>query len=135
VGALVFRARLWLRLAMGVAAAFWAAVLLALARFPGAPPRTVLSALMFLAFFVAFGAHYGRLSVVVGPEGIVFRSFFRRVPLRWDDILKVEVRSGVLGTLYAVLTRRGLVEFSSLLGRHRELFQILLERAGLARSR
>jgi hypothetical protein len=131
----VFRTRLCLRLAMGAAAVFWAAVLLALARFPGASLRTVLSAFLFLAFFVFFSAHYDRLSVVVRPEGIVFRSFFRRVPLAWDDILRVEVHPSIAGTLYAVLTRRGLVQFSSLIARHRELLQILLERGSLARSR
>ena len=95
----------------------------------------LLSSLAFLAFFIVFGAHYGRMAVVVTPECIVFCSFFRRVPVRWDEILKVEVRPGLAGTLYAVLTRRGLVQFSSLLARHREVFQLLLERARLAPSR
>lgn len=130
-----FRTLLWLRLAMLVAAVFWAAVLTALARFPAAPSDSVLSAVAFLAFFVAFGAHYDRMAIVVTPDGLVFRSFFRRVPVRWDEIEKVEVHTGIAGTLYAVLTRQGLVQFTSLLARHRELFQLLLERAGLRRSR
>ncbi len=130
-----YRTLLWLRFALLAAAVFWASVLAALAHFPGAPFGSVLSALAFLAFFVVFGLHYGRMAIVVTREGIVFRSFFRRVPVRWDEILKVEVRPGLPGTLYAVLTRRGLVQFSSLLARHRELFQVLLERAGLVRSR
>ncbi len=130
-----YRTRLWLRLAMLAAAIFWASVLAALARFPGAPFGSVVSALAFLTFFVVFGAYYDRMAIVVTPDGIVFRSFFRRVPVRWDEILKVEVRPALPGTLYAVLTRRGLVQFSSLLARHRELFQVLLERAGLARFR
>jgi hypothetical protein len=130
-----YRTQLWLRLAMLSAAVFWASVLAALARLPGAPFGSVLSALAFLAFFIVFGAHYGRMAVVVTPECIVFCSFFRRVPVRWDEILKVEVRPGLAGTLYAVLTRRGLVQFSSLLARHREVFQLLLERARLAPSR
>jgi Bacterial PH domain len=130
-----YRTRLWLRMAMLVAAAFWAAVLLALARFPGVPGESVLSATAFLVFFAAFGAHYERMAIEVGPDGLVFRSFFRRVPVRWDDILRVEVHTGLAGTLYAVLTRRGPVQFTSLWARHRELFGILLERAGLARAR
>jgi hypothetical protein len=130
-----YRTRLSLRVAMFAAAALWAAVLAALAHFPGAPFGTVLSAVAFLAFFIAFGAHYDRMSIVVTPEGLVFHSVFRRLPVRWDDILRVEVHPGLAGPLYAVLTRRGLVQFSGLLARHRELFQVLLERAGLARSR
>lgn len=130
-----YRTRLWLRLAMLAAAVFWASVLAALAHLPGAPFGSIVSALAFLAFFVVFSAHYDRMAIVVTPDFIVFCSFFRRVPVRWDDVLKVEVRPSLAGTLYAVLTRRGLVQFSSLLARHREVFQLLLERAGLARSR
>ncbi len=130
-----YRTQLWLRLAMSCAAVFWASVLAALAHLPGATFGSVLSATIFLTFFVVFGAHYGRMAVVVTPECIVFCSFFRRVPVRWDEILRVDVRPGLAGTLYAVLTRRGLVQFSSLLARHREVFQLVLERAGLARSR
>ncbi len=130
-----FRARLSLRLAMAVAAAFWAAVLALLALFPGAPASSILSATAFLTFFVLFGAHFGRMAIDVGPEGVVFRSFFRRFQVRWDEILRVEVYAGLAGTLYAVLTRRGRVQFSSLLARHRELLQIVLEGAGLSRSR
>ncbi len=130
-----YRTRLSLRIAMMVAAAFWGAVLAALARFPDAPPGTVLSALAFLAFFVAFTAHYDRMSIVVLPDGVVFRSFFRRLPLGWDDILEVQVHTGVAGTLYAVWTRQGRIQFTSLLARHRELCQVLLERAGLTPRR
>jgi hypothetical protein len=117
------------------AAVFWASVLAALAHLPGAPFGSVLSAVAFLAFFVVFGAHYGRMAVVVTQECVVFCSFFRRVRVSWDEILKVEVRPGLAGTLYAVLTRRGLIQFSSLLARHREVFQLLLDGARLARSR
>jgi len=120
---------------MAAATAFWASVLVAVVLLPGAEWHTVISAVLFLAFFLVFGAHYVRLAVVVGPEGIVFRSVLHRIPLKWDDILEVEVRPSVAGTLYAVLTRRGLVEFTSLLARHRELCQIVLEHAGLARAR
>ena len=117
------------------AAAFWAAVLAALARFPGAPASAVLSATAFLAFFVVYSAVYDRTAIVVGPEGVVFRGVLRRIPVRWDEILRVEVHTGAAGTLYAVLTRRGLVRFTSVLARHRELFQILLDRGALARLR
>jgi hypothetical protein len=73
------------------------------------------------------------MAVEVRPDGLVFRSVFRQLRVTWDEILKVEVRVGLAGTLYAVLTRRGLVQFSSLLARHRELCQLMLERAGLVR--
>jgi hypothetical protein len=130
-----FRTRLWLRLAMLCAAAFWAAVLAALARFPAAPAASVLSAAGFLVFFVCYSAVYDRTAVLVGPDGLVFRSVLRRTPVRWDEIVRVEVHTGAAGTLYAVLTRRGLVRFTSLIARHRELFQLLLDRGALSRLR
>jgi hypothetical protein len=129
-----YHARLWLRLALAGAAAVWAAALAALVLFPGAPLRTVLAALAFLCFFAGYTAHYGRLAVVVRPDGVVFRNLFRQIRVTWDEILRVEVRDGMGGTLYAVLTRRGLVQFSSLLARHRELCELMLDRAGLVRT-
>jgi hypothetical protein len=128
-----YRTRLWIRFAMVAAVAFWGAVLAALARFPDAPAGTVLAAAGFLAFFVAYSAVYDLTTIAVGPEGVVFRGVLRRVPVRWDEIVRVEVHIGLAGTLYAVLTRRGLVRFTSVLARHRELFQLLLDRGTLQR--
>ena len=42
------------------------------------------------------------------------------------------VRDGLGGRVYAVFTRRGIVQFTSLFGRHRELFETLIERSELA---
>jgi hypothetical protein len=129
-----FRARLSLRVALVAAAAVWAVAVGALAFFPGAPWGSVASALGFLVFFVGYSAHYGRMAVKVTQEGVIFRSVFRQLCVTWDEIVKIEVRVGLAGTLYAVLTRRGLVQFSSLLARHRELCQLMLDRAGLVRT-
>jgi hypothetical protein len=135
VEARTYRTRLSLRLAMVAAAGFWATVVAVLARIPAVPWSTVVTALAFLAFFVLFSAHYQRMRIVVTPEGLVFRTVLRRIPIRWDEILRVDVHRGIAGTLYAVLTRRGCIQFTSLVARHRELLQLLLERGGLARSR
>lgn len=122
---------------MAAAAALWGAVLaaLALAPSPAVPAGTIVSAAAFLAFFVLFSAHYDRTWIDVTPDGLVFHSVFRRLPVRWDEIVAVEVRTGIVGTLYAVLTRRGRVQFTSLLARHRELLHLVLERAGLVPRR
>jgi hypothetical protein len=131
----MYRTRLWLRLAMIVAASFWAAVIAALASFPGAPAGTFVAASAFLAFFLVYSAVYDRTAIVVGPEGLVFRGVLRQTPVRWDEIVRVEVHTGLAGTLYAVLTRRGLVRFTSVLARHRELFELMLDRGALSRLR
>jgi hypothetical protein len=117
---------------MVLAAGFWAGVLVLLARFPAVPPVTVLSAAGFLAFFLGYVAHYEGAAVQVTGDGLVFHGLFRSFRVSWDDVVRVEVRSGAAGTLYAVVTRRGSVRFTSLLARHRELFHLLLAGARLA---
>jgi len=55
-------------------------------------------------------------------------------PVRFEEIEEILVQDGLAGRCYAVVTRRGLVRFSSLFDHHRELFEVLLEQAGLARG-
>jgi hypothetical protein len=127
-----YRTRLLLRLAVGVAAALWAGVLGLLVGLPGAEPRAILGAASFVAFFLAFSFVYGRTWIAVLPEGIVAATPFRIRPVRFEDIVEIVVQDGLAGRVYAVFTKRGLVQFNSLFGHHRELFELLLERARLA---
>jgi hypothetical protein len=126
-----YKTRLPLRIAVAAAAVFWAAVLAVLLGAPGREPRAVLSATAFVTFFAFFSLVYGRTSITVVGDGIVASTPFRRRPVRFDDILEIVVRDGLGGRVYAVVTRRGLVHFTSLFSRHRELFELLLERAEL----
>ena len=131
-----YRARLDLRLAVTAAAVLWAAALAVLVQNPEqVQPRVLLGAAGFLAFFAVFSAYYGRLGVTVKPEGIVVSRLFGTVPVRWEEIVRIDVRQGLAGTLYQLRTRRGPVEFTSVLARHRELFDLLRQRAGLDRLR
>jgi hypothetical protein len=130
-GTRTYRTRLPLRIAVAVAAVFWAAVLVALAGAPGIELRVVVSAGAFSLFFVAFTVVYGKTSITVTSDGIVAATPLRRVRVRFDEILQIVVRDGVGGRVYSVLTRQGPVHFTSLFSRHRELFELLLERADL----
>jgi hypothetical protein len=130
-GTRTYRTRLPLRIAVAAAAVFWAAVLVALAGAPGIELRVVVSAGAFSLFFVAFTIVYGKTSITVTSDGIVAATPLRRVRVRFDEILQIVVRDGVGGRVYSVLTRRGPVHFTSLFSRHRELFELLLERADL----
>jgi len=130
-GARTYRTWLPLRLAVAGAAVFWAAALAVLVRVPGVGVGLVLGAAALVAFFVAFTVVYGRTSITVTRDGIVASTPFRRRPVRFEDILQVVVRDGVGGRLYAVWTRRGPIHFTSLLARHRELFELILERCEL----
>lgn len=127
-----YRTRLALRAAVAAAAVFWAAALVALARLPGAEPRLLAGAAGFVLFFAAFGVVYGRTSITVTVDGIVAATPFRRRRVRFEEILQIVVRDGLGGRVYSVLTRRGPIHFTSLFARHRELFETLLERAGLS---
>jgi hypothetical protein len=134
-GGRTYRTRLSLRIAVAFAGAFWAAVAVALLRAPGAAPAAVLGAAAFAAFFVASWIGYQRSSITVTAEGIVARSPLRRRPVAFDDVLRIVVRDGLGGRVYAVFTRRGLVQFTSLFARHGELFETLLERSALSPRR
>ncbi|HET8540146.1 MAG TPA: hypothetical protein VFL83_09780 [Anaeromyxobacter sp.] len=127
----IYRTRLPLRIAVVLAACVWTAALVLLLRLPGSGAGLLLGAAALVLFFAAAGVVYGRTSITVTGEGIVAASAFRRRPIAWDDILQVVVRDGLGGREYAVVTRRGLVHFTSLFARHRELFEALLEGAGL----
>jgi hypothetical protein len=135
-GVATYRTRLDLRLAVTAAAVLWAAALTVLVQnLEQVQPRVLLGAAGFLTFFAVFSAYYGRLGVTVKPEGIVVSRFFGAVPVRYEEIVRIEVRQGIAGTLYQVRTRRGPVQFTSVLARHRELFDLLRHRAGLDRLR
>ncbi|HEY6098718.1 MAG TPA: hypothetical protein VIW03_04775 [Anaeromyxobacter sp.] len=120
-----------LRLAVSLAAGFWAAAFAVLVRAPGTSPALVLGSAAFVAFFLASAFVYGKTSITVTRDGMVVATPFRRRPVRFEEILRVVVRDGLGGRVYAILTRRGPVHFTSLFARHRELFELILERARL----
>src|SRR5512133_1071503 len=120
-----YKTRLPLRIAVAAAAVFWAGVLAVLLGAQHVDPRATLSATAFVAFFVVFTVVYGRTSITVTTDGIVAATPFRRRPVRFEDILEIVVQDGLGGRVYAVFTRRGLVRFTSLFARPRELFELL----------
>jgi hypothetical protein len=127
-----YRTRLSLRVAVAFAGAFWVAIALALVRAPGTAPGAVLGAAAFAVFFAVSWFAYQRSWIAVTPDGIVASSPLRRRPVPFDDILQIVVRDCLGGRVYAVFTRRGLVQFTSMFARHRELFETLLERSALS---
>jgi hypothetical protein len=127
-----YRTRLALRVAVALAAAFWAATFAVFVRAPGAPAALSLGAAALAAFFVTAYVLYARWSITVTGDGIVAASPLRRRAVPFADILQIVVHDGLGGRVYAVSTRRGLVQFTSLFARHRELFETLLERSALS---
>ncbi len=134
MAARTYRTRLWLRVAVLGGVALWTAVAAFVLGHPQAGAPVGVAALAFVAFFAAYAALYDRTAVFVTAEGFVFRSLFRSVRVRSEEILGVRVVHALGATTYAVRTPRGLLRFTSLLARHRELLGVLQERAGLARA-
>lgn len=126
-----YRTWLALRIACVLAALFWAGMSVAVLRAPGAGLGAALTAAGFSTFFLASYLLYARTWIAVGSSGIVASSPLRRRPVPFEDILQIVVRDGLAGRVYAVFTRRGLVQFTSLTARHRELFETLVERSRL----
>lgn len=128
-----FRPVAWLRGAVAGAIAVWIAVFLLLVAFEGAPDRAFLGVAFFIAFFTIIGLIYANTAIVVTDFGVVVRGVtsFRLVP--FTEILRVDVQPGLLQTTYAVLARRGPVSFSSLIGGHERLVNLIVERSRLAR--
>lgn len=134
MAARTFKTRLALRIAVFAAAVFWAVILVLLSQYPGVTAKTFLSAAAFLVFFVLFTAHYEGFAITVTPDGVVLGSLWKRIGVRFEDIVKVEVQPGLAGTMYAILTRQGLIRFTSLIAGHRELIDQILSKANLARA-
>jgi hypothetical protein len=133
-GARVYRTRLVLRLAAGLAAVLWAVALVLVVVLPGAQLRTVASACAFLLLFLVASAVYDRSAITVTGDGIVVSGVWRRTRVRFDEISQVEIHPTLAGTLYQVRTRRGPVRFSSLFARHRELCALLIQESALLRT-
>jgi hypothetical protein len=127
-----YRTRRSVRFAVALAALFWAGMTVAVLRLPGERALPAAGAAGFVAFFVWAYLLYARTWISIGPRGIVSSTLLARRPVPFEDILEIVVREGLAGTVVAVFTRRGLVHFTSLLERHRELLEKLLERADLA---
>jgi hypothetical protein len=127
-----YRTRLAVRAAVALAALFWAGMLAVVLREPGTGSSAAWGAAGFAAFFGWSYLLYARTWISVGPHGIVSSTLLRRRPVPFDDILGVVVRDGLCGRVVAVLTRGRPIQFTSLIARHRELLDTLLERAQLA---
>ncbi|HEX9241850.1 MAG TPA: hypothetical protein VF875_05355 [Anaeromyxobacter sp.] len=130
-----YRTRRSLRIAVALAALFWAGMMLAVLRLPGGRALPAAGAAGFAVFFVWSYLLYARTWISVGPRGIVSSTLLARRPVAFEDILEIVVRDGLGGRVVAVFTRRGLVHFTSLLERHRELLETLLERTDLVPRR
>ena len=127
-----FRPRAVLRTVVLAADTLWIGVFLALLGLHGATHSAFLSAAFFIALFTACSMFYGRLAYTVSDSGLTVRTFAAIRHFSFDDILRVDVLPTLLGTSYAVRTRLGSLQFSSLLGGHERLCHLIVRRAGLS---
>lgn len=129
-----FRLHPVIRWVVGGAIYLWVLILLILLWQPGHIPwRTYLSALFFILLFSSVLVFYNGLTIIADRYGVTYRGLisFRNYP--YESIMKIDVRPGLTGILsYDVVTRRGILHFSSFLANHRRLAEIIVERASLS---
>jgi len=109
----------------------WIAVFLALIVMQGATRSAFFSAAFFVALFTACSVFYNRLAFIVSDAGLTVRTLSMERTVAFDDILRVDVLPGPLGTSYAVRTRLGSLTFSSLLAGHQRLCHLIVRKARL----
>jgi len=126
-----FRPRAILRTAVVAADTLWIAVFVALCTLRGATERAYWSAAFFIALFTACAVVYSRLAFTVSDGGLIVRTVYAVRHIEFADILRVDVVPGPLGPSYAVRTRAGSVQFSSLFGGHERLCSLIVRGAGL----
>lgn len=116
---------------MGLAAVFWISVLAFLVRFPFVSAETFVSAGFFVTLFVVSVTYYVRTSIRVDEAKVTYQGMLKSVELPFEAISKVQVMPGLI-TLYVVVGGRKSFHFTSFFTRHRELVQLVRERARLA---
>jgi hypothetical protein len=116
---------------MGAAGLLWIWVLFYLLQFHGVPLKTFVSTGFFIAFFALSLAYYGRTAIFVDSAGFTYRGIVRTRRFAFDDIRKVHVLPGPV-TVYSVRARGSGIHFTSFFAHHRQLMELLVEKAGLA---
>jgi hypothetical protein len=127
-----FRPKLLIRTVVMFADTLWIAVFCALLVLRGATQGSFLSAAFFIALFTACAAFYNRLAYTVNDQGLTVRMWSVDRVYPFEDILRVDVLPGVVGTTYAVRLKGGSLTFSSLLGGHERLCSLIVRRARLS---
>jgi hypothetical protein len=128
----VFRPSRGFAIAMGIAGIHWVAVLLYLLHFSGVPWKTFLSTAFFIVFFALSVAYYGRTAIFVDAAGFTYRGMVRTLRFSFRDISKVHVLPGPV-TVYSVRAGHMGIHFTSFFSHHRQLMELLVQKAGLAR--
>jgi hypothetical protein len=128
-----FRPRATLRGLVLAADTLWVVVLCMLFQYRGASGSTFLSAAFFVALFTLCAWFYGRLAYTVGERGLTVRSLGNEQHIAFSDILGVDILPSLVGTSYAIRTRRGALQFSSLMiTGHARLCSLIVSEAGLS---
>jgi len=116
---------------MACAGALWTFVFAYLLTFQDVPLKTLASAGFFVAFFALSLAYYVRTSIEVDASGMTYHGVIKTRRLTFDDIKKIDVLPGPI-TVYAIRSTAGWVHFTSFFWHHRQLMELVVQRAGLS---
>lgn len=118
---------------VAVATAYWLAVLAFVADAPQVHTKSVLSALFFVVMFVVSMAYHSYALIVVDAYGITYRGLLGTRRFSFKDIERFAIVPGPV-TLYVLRAGSRELLFSSFIGRHKKLGELVRERAQLWRS-
>ncbi len=121
-----------LRALVLAADALWIAIFCMLLQYRGASGSTFCSAAFFILLFSTCAWFYGRLAYTVGERGLTVRTIGVERHIAFSEILGVDVHPSLVGTSYAVRTRRGAFQFTSMLADHERLCRLIVTAAGLS---
>lgn len=123
-----FRPHPGLGVLMALAAVFWLSVLAFLARNPDMPAKAWVSTIFFLTLFVSSVFYYLRTTIVVTGEDVTYQGLISLQKLSFSEIDRVKVLPGLI-TVYTVQAGRKSISFTSFFTRHKELAELLRQRA------
>lgn len=129
----IFRPSAWLRGTVYLAVVFWVAMFFFLVALQGATDEAYVGVLFFVSLFTALGVVYNNTSIEVTREALIVRSIASSRLVPYKDVLRVDVKPGMLQTNYAVLARQGFFNFTNLFAGHERLMELIIERSRLGR--
>jgi len=125
----IYRPHLLLRLGVAAGLVGWMLVTAVAAGLPELSLDVVLKSAGFSLFFTMLGGHYLPMEFEVTDAGVIRRTLFGERRISFSDVKAIQVLPMALMVSYGIQTRRMVMAFTSFIAGHREMLQLIAERA------
>lgn len=125
----IFRPHLLLRLGVAMGLVTWMLVTAVAAGLPDMGVDAIVKAAGFALLFIVLSGHYLPLEYEVDENGIIRRSLFGERRITFSDVKGIQILPMAWMVSYGVRTRRAVVAFTSFIDGHKELMELIAERA------